>query len=104
MPLSERLFYASSSGDQWLLCHDNAVLAVRHQPNAASGGRSSVLELGAFLMHEQHSPQNQALRNLVATLITQSPVSTEEQVLKVYDQQAARDGLALIPDESQQSG
>jgi hypothetical protein len=93
MPNPERVFYTSSSGDQWLLNYDNAALSVRHQPNEASGGTGRLLELGAFLMLEQHSAQNQALRTLIATLITEAPVSTGEQAVQSYDQQAARDGL-----------
>ena len=96
MPVPERVFYTSSSGDQWLLNYDNEVLSVRHQPNEASSGRGQLYELVAFLMLEQHSAQNQALRSLIATLMTMAPMSTEEQAVKVYDQQAGRDGVVEV--------
>jgi hypothetical protein len=96
MPVLELVFYTSSSGDQWLLNNQDDVLSVRHQPNQASGGRGQLYELGAFLMLEQHSAQNQALRSLIATLVTTAPMSIEEQAVTVYDQQAARDGLVEV--------
>lgn len=95
--MSERVFYTSENGNEWLLSYGSGVLADRHQPNAASGGESGTMELGAFLQHEQHSAQNQKLVELIATLIVAPPVSSEEQVLKTYDLQSAREGLVRPP-------
>jgi hypothetical protein len=85
MQVSERVFYASENGDQWLLSDSSGTLAVRHQPNAASGGTSRTFELSAFLANEQHSAQNQALRKLIATLVSTPVIDNEDQVVKIYD-------------------
>lgn len=59
------LIYASSNGDRWYLVRDNADaerLRVRHQPNPASGGRSSTVDVDEFLA-EGHGPQHEALNH-----------------------------------------
>ena len=69
MQNGERVFYTSENGDRWLLMSsDEDIVSVRHVPNAASGGNDKVYELGAFLLHERHSAQNQSLRALFASL------------------------------------
>jgi hypothetical protein len=40
-------------------------MCVRHQPNLASGGKSSVIDVSAFLS-EGHGPQHEALLQLLA--------------------------------------
>jgi hypothetical protein len=52
--------YRSSNGDRWDLVVDTEGMRVRHQPNAASGGRPSLTDVSAFLS-EGHSPQQEAL-------------------------------------------
>lgn len=65
----ERVFYTSDNGDRWLLLSsDEDIVSVRHVPNVASGGDSKTYELGAFLIEERHSAQNQALRALISSL------------------------------------
>jgi hypothetical protein len=65
----ERVFYTSENGDRWLLLSSSDdIVSVRHVPNAASGGEGTTYELGAFLIQERHSAQNQALRALIASL------------------------------------
>jgi hypothetical protein len=61
-------FYASENGDQWYLLREPGSnrLRVRHQPNRASGGRTSTVEVSQFL-REGHGPQHQALLELLAT-------------------------------------
>jgi hypothetical protein len=61
-------FYASENGDQWYLFREPGSngLRVRHQPNRASGGRASTVEVSEFLK-EGHGPQHQALLELLAT-------------------------------------
>jgi hypothetical protein len=63
----EVAFYRSSNGDQWYLVRepDSSRMSVRHQPNRASGGRSSVMEVSEFLA-EGHGPQHEALLRLLA--------------------------------------
>ncbi|GLQ54883.1 hypothetical protein GCM10010862_21420 [Devosia nitrariae] len=69
MQNGERVFYTSENGDRWLLLSgDGDIVSVRHVPNAASGGESTTYELGAFLVQERHSAQNQALRALISSL------------------------------------
>lgn len=62
-------FYVSENGDTWLLLKEDDILSVQHRPNAASGGEARIFELGAFLVQERHSPQNRALRDLIASLL-----------------------------------
>jgi len=66
MPSNEEAIYQSSNGDQWYLIQEPETerLQVRHQPNRASGGRSSVWELRDFLQ-EGHGPQHEALLRLL---------------------------------------
>lgn len=65
----ERLFYTSENGDRWiLLSGEDEIVSVVHLPNNPSGGQGVTYELGAFLIEERHSPQNQALRALISTL------------------------------------
>jgi hypothetical protein len=61
--------YKSSNGDSWSLCRNEAGnLYVVHEPNQASGGKASTIEVGAFLS-QGHGPQHQALLKLIATLV-----------------------------------
>lgn len=69
MQNGERVFYTSENGDRWLLMSSGEdIVSVRHVPNAASGGEARMFEIGAFLVHERHSAQNQALRALISSL------------------------------------
>jgi hypothetical protein len=63
---TETVIYKSANGDRWYLLReaDSKRMLVRHQPNRASGGRSSVMELDAFLS-EGHGPQQEALLRLL---------------------------------------
>jgi hypothetical protein len=65
-----REFYLSSNGDSWHLCRDSKhEVVVVHEPNPASGGKSSLIELSDFLRTENRGPEHQALRALIAQLI-----------------------------------
>ena len=60
----ELLIHASSNGDCWFLVRDAADpkrLRVRHQPNRASGGLASLVDVEQFLA-EGHGPQHEALQ------------------------------------------
>jgi hypothetical protein len=60
----ETVFYRSSNGDQWFLIQESGTNAlVRHQPNRASGGQSSVTTVDEFLL-DGHGPQHEALLRL----------------------------------------
>jgi hypothetical protein len=66
----EREFYASSNGDRWFLSRDEAGRAfVRHQANAPSGGQSTHIEVGPFLVRGPRAPEHEALLRLIGTLV-----------------------------------
>jgi hypothetical protein len=67
----QRQLYQSSNGDRWYLVRDSATgqARVRHVPNAPSGGRTSDIEIAAFLARPSRSPEQQALLDLIATLV-----------------------------------
>ncbi len=71
MPIQTRALYNSPNGDRWLLCRDTDTdrVFVRHEPNAASGGRISEIEIGTFLSRGPLNPEHQALLRLTATLV-----------------------------------
>jgi len=46
---------------------------IKHEPNAASGGDISLIEVGEFLVQKNHGPQHGELLRLIGTLITQEP-------------------------------
>src|SRR3982751_1972352 len=60
--LSEQELYRSSNGDCWYLVREPEAerMFVRHQPNRASGGSSSLICVEDFLA-EGHGPQQEAL-------------------------------------------
>jgi hypothetical protein len=66
MPATEREIYRSSNGDRWYLVQEPGSDRgyVRHQPNPASGGQSSLTDVRAFLA-EGHGPQHEALLRLL---------------------------------------
>jgi hypothetical protein len=60
-------FYRSSNGDRWQLIRDTATprQVVRHEPNLASGGKITEVDVGEFLDRTGSSPENLALRALL---------------------------------------
>jgi hypothetical protein len=78
MAVETRELYGSPNGDRWLLARDPASgdLFVRHEPNAASGGRPSDVDIGAFLSRGPKHPEHQALLDLIGTLIEHRPERT----------------------------
>jgi hypothetical protein len=71
MRMTGRTLYESANGDIWRLVRDpnTGGPVVEHQPNANSGGRTSLIEIGHFLRAEGNGPQHQALLALIGTLI-----------------------------------
>jgi hypothetical protein len=66
--------HTSSNGDKWLLvrnpeCGD---VFVRHLPNAASGGKSSNIELDAFLLKSKGSPERESLLRMIGSLVSET--------------------------------
>src|SRR3954451_17576852 len=65
-PSPEQVVYRSSNGDCWHLVREpgSERMLVRHQPNRASGGSSSLICVEDFLA-EGHSPQQEALLRVI---------------------------------------
>jgi hypothetical protein len=68
-----RELYRSSSGDRWHLARDpdSGRVFVVHEPNLASGGRTSRIEISAFLAGD-HGPEHQELLRLIGSLVDQT--------------------------------
>ena len=66
-----RVLYESANGDVWRLVRDpqSGVAKVEHEPNASSGGRTSLIEIGKFLRVGADGPEQQALLQLIGTLV-----------------------------------
>ena len=61
--------YNAPNGDHWALCKDVVgKLIVRHQPNLASGGQPSEIEVDQFLSCDGQGPEYQALREALTEL------------------------------------
>jgi hypothetical protein len=69
--MAARVLYESANGDIWRLVRDprSGVAMVEHQPNASSGGRTSLTEIGKFLRAGGSGPEHQALLQLIGTLV-----------------------------------
>jgi hypothetical protein len=68
-----RELYHSANGDRWYLAYDSATGAfIRHEPNRASGGKVSNIEIGTFLSQPGQGPEKQELLRLIGTLISES--------------------------------
>ena len=64
-------FYRSSNGDRWQLVRDTRMgrtERVRHEPNLASGGKITEVDVRVFLDRTGSSPENSALRDLLKEL------------------------------------
>ena len=71
MAIEARELYTSSNGDRWLLARDPETreVFIKHEPNAASGGKSSHTAIGEFLRSGAHGPEHAALVQLIGTLV-----------------------------------
>jgi hypothetical protein len=65
-----RELYGISAGDRWSLAaaDGGGRVFVRHEANAASGGKVTDMEVGDFL-RTSHGPEQQALLRLIAGLV-----------------------------------
>jgi hypothetical protein len=78
MTLSTRALYTSSTGDTWALYRNrNGDVVVLHEPNHASGGKSSEIDLSTFLAQRNTGPEHDALRQLIGELIESNNVEAE---------------------------
>jgi hypothetical protein len=71
------LYRSPPNGDRWLLVREAGSdrVFIEHEPNVSSGGRTSHIELGDFLMHGARGPEHQALLRLIATLVDRWMIS-----------------------------
>jgi hypothetical protein len=67
MGLQTAMIYASPNGDRWTLVRDtrSGDMVVRHEPNRASGGQTSEIDVEAFLARTGQAPEAVALRRLL---------------------------------------
>jgi hypothetical protein len=91
MTSGTRELYRSSNGDQWHLVRetDSGRVLIKHQPNTASGGRTSYVEIAEFLT-DGHGPEHQALLRLIGTLVVEPVIAKAERRLAETDKQRAR--------------
>ena len=70
MLVKQREFYSSSNGDRWHLVREprSGRVFIRHEPNAASGGDTDLVEINEFLA-QQRGPQHDELLRLIGTLV-----------------------------------
>jgi hypothetical protein len=75
MTFETKEVYNSPNGDRWLLVRESDAVRVfiRHIPNLPSGGRTSDIELGAFLFERSYGPQHVELLRLIGTLVEKQP-------------------------------
>jgi len=76
--VNRRLLYSSANGDRWFLVSgpDHPRPFVRHEPNPASGGQVSDIEIGAFLSRGGgQGPEHLELLRLIGTLVENRPRS-----------------------------
>jgi hypothetical protein len=67
-----RELYRSSNGDRWYLAHDalSKRVFIRHEPNVPSGGQSTNIEIGTFLVQGGTGPEHHELLRLIGTLVS----------------------------------
>ena len=65
-----RLLYESENGDRWFLVREDRPrwVFIRHEPNAASGGRVADLTIGEFLIRGVYGPEHVELLRLIGSL------------------------------------
>jgi hypothetical protein len=103
--------YNSPNGDRWALCRGEAgKLVVSHQPNQASGGRGTEIDVRVFLSQGGRGPEHQALIAALAKLDlakldgvpsdrgTYVPVEIAETVSRALGQAVARCWSSLPQD------
>jgi hypothetical protein len=74
-----RELYRSSNSDCWYLCRNpSGEIFVLHQANIPAGGRVSQIELGDFLARAAYGPEQQALLQMIGSLIEPAPAETAE--------------------------
>jgi hypothetical protein len=75
-----RELYSSPNGDRWLLAREpeSGRVFVRHIPNEPSGGKTTDIDIGAFLCERSYGPQHMELLRLIGTLVEGVPIPKAE--------------------------
>jgi hypothetical protein len=73
--LETRELYRSANGDRWCLVRDpgSGRVFVRHEANMPSGGKTTDIGVGDFLIRGGHGPEHQELLRLIGTLVDGGP-------------------------------
>lgn len=68
--MASRELYCSPNGDRWRVARDPATGhgVIIHEPNRASGGRPTRIEVGAFLRAGHSGPEHLALLRLIGDI------------------------------------
>ena len=88
MGLVTRELYSSANGDKWLLVRepDSGRAFVRHIANMPSGGKTTDIEIGAFLCELNYGPQHLEMLRLIGTLVKKpSDPDTHEFQLSSFE-------------------
>jgi len=76
--------YSSPNGDRWVLARelDSGRVFIRHIPNMPSGGKTTDIEISAFLGERNYGPQHMELLRLIGSLI-EKPADPGAQELPI---------------------
>jgi hypothetical protein len=74
------LYRSAPNGDRWSLVRqeESGRVYIEHEPNASSGGQTTRIEVGYFLMSGQ-GPEQQALVRLIGSLVEQPEDLTTQE-------------------------
>lgn len=102
MPIQERTIYRSENGDCWSLVRDpdEGALFVRHRANLPSGGHTSDIDLGEFLMQGGFGPEKQELLPLIGGLVENRP--DDAFASPDNEQTSVRDGRGLVTSDHEE--
>jgi hypothetical protein len=99
MAIEAKELYTSSNGDRWLLVRDpeSQEVLIKHEPNAASGGKSSHTAIGEFLRSGARGPEHTALLHLIGTLVGTDNAQPSEPARRNTGQEAALPASSVNP-------
>lgn len=100
MPLSAQDIYRSPNGDCWRLIRDPATgrRFVRHEPNAASGGRMTDTELDDFLSINGAGPEYAGLREILLGELQKQPVAPAKDSAGIVSKVGGSTPTPAVPD------
>ncbi len=98
MHILSREFYRSSNGDRWsvIKSQGGGDVYVRHEPNEASGGRPTVVDLATFVARGADSPEGQAFQDLLLRLRVEQDLEDMESLGAKHEAANDSDGDVII--------